>query len=285
MENNLFLHVSIGTWLNIFFYKKIKAYIREIFENIIINMLNKEKYVEVCTNSVESSLIAQNGGAYRVELCDNLTEGGTTPSHGQIEVIRKFLNIKLYVIIRPRGGDFMYSDIEFEIMKSDIEFCGKAKCDGVVIGMLNPDGSIDTKRSRELVDIAKKYSMGVTFHRAFDRSCDLFTALEDIINIGCERILTSGGKNTALEGADIIYKLIQKADNRIVIMPGAGITPENVQELKSKTGLIEVHGTFRSRYNGSMIYRNNNIGNPVEEFSIYKTDINKVREIVKIINN
>ena len=204
--------------------------------------------VEVCVDSVKSALIAQSAGSYRVEFCNNLSEGGTTPSIAQIEIARKLLHIKLYVIIRPRGGDFLYDDVEFEIIKSDIHHCGKIGCDGVVIGMLNADGSVDKNRCKELVYTAHSYSMGVTFHRAFDCSRNLFEAMEDIISLGCERILTSGGKNSAPEGASVIRQLIQQAGDRIIIMPGAGITLENAADLVRQTGLKELHGTFKSHF-------------------------------------
>ena len=137
--------------------------------------------LEVCANSLTSALAAQEGGAIRVELCDNLNEGGTTPSYGQIKLARKLLNIKLYVLIRPREGDFLYSDIEFDIIKADVQYCIDAGCDGVVIGILNADGSIDKPRCAELVQMAKKGGLGVTFHRAFDLCNDMDQALEDII--------------------------------------------------------------------------------------------------------
>jgi copper homeostasis protein len=201
--------------------------------------------VEVCVDSTDSALIAQSAGAYRVVYCDNLSVGGTTPSIAQIEIARKLLHIKLYVLIRPRGGDFFYDDIEFKIMKSDIHHCGKIGCDGVVIGMLHTDGSIDKNRCKELIAIAHSYSMGVTFHRAFDHCRNLFEGMEDIIAIGCERILTSGGKNTALEGVAIIRQLIQQADNRIIIMPGTGITSENATDIIKCTGSTELHRTSK----------------------------------------
>jgi len=202
--------------------------------------------IEVCVDSIDSALTAQTAGACRVEYCDNLSVGGTTPSIAQIEIARKLLNIKLYVIIRPRGGDFFYNDMEFEIMKSEIHHCGKIGCDGVVIGMLHTDGTVDKIRCKVLIDIAHSYSMGVTFHRAFDSCCNLFEGMEAIIELGCERILTSGGKNTAPEGASIIRQLIQQADNRIIIMPGVGVTSENAADLIRQTGATELHGTFKT---------------------------------------
>lgn len=239
----------------------------------------KEIYLEVCADSVAAAFIAQNAGACRIELCDNLIEGGTTPSYGTIEQARKLLNIKLYVLIRPRGGDFLYDDLEFETMKSDMELCGKLGCDGVVIGLLLPDGTIDRVRCQELIIIAHQYNMGVTFHRAFDRCNNFFDAMETIIDLDCERILTSGGKNTALEGAEIIAQLIEAANKRISIMPGAGITPENIVELARKTNAKEFHGTFRSQYPSKMEYRNDSLGDFDQEYKRWKVDEEKIKEI------
>jgi copper homeostasis protein len=232
-----------------------------------------------------SSLIAQSAGAHRVELCANLLEGGTTPSFALIEMARKqLIKTKLYVLVRPRSGDFLYNDLEFEILKSDIHQCGKIGCDGVVIGLLNIDGTVDIPRNRELIEIAKQYAMGVTFHRAFDSCVDLFFALEDVINLGCERLLTSGGKSTAIEGASVISELIKKANNRVIIMPGAGITPENVSELLEKTGANEIHGTFRSRYKSSINYKNTAFSNFEQEYSIWLADAEKITTIIATLN-
>ena len=245
------------------------------------------KHVEVCTDSYLSAIMAQVAGATRIELCAaaSLPEGGTTPTPSLIQMAQgELVDTKLYVLIRPRGGDFLYDDREFEMMQSDIHMCGKLKCDGVVIGMLNSDGTIDTAQCRELVDIAKSYAMGVTFHRAFDRCADLFQGLEDAISLGCERILTSGGKNTAIEGAPIIKQLIDRADGRISIMPGAGLTPENVAELIRQTGANEVHGTFRSLRPSRMTYRNTALGNPEQEYNVWWADLDKVRKVVDIVS-
>jgi copper homeostasis protein len=238
--------------------------------------------IEVCADSVSNALIAQSAGAQRIEFCVNLPEGGTTPSPAQILLARQQLNIRLYVLIRPRGGDFLYNDIEFNSMRLDIHYCGKTGCDGVVIGMLNPDGSIDKKCCSELIQIARQYSMGITFHRAFDRSADLFQAMEDCIDLGCDRILTSGGYDTAIEGADIIRQLIEKADGRIIIMPGSGIKPENVGALIRKTGLQEIHGTFRSKIPSKMLYRNEHLSRQEEEYQLLQTDFEKIQEIVDL---
>jgi copper homeostasis protein len=236
--------------------------------------------LEVCTDSVSNALTAQSAGAQRIEFCVNLSEGGVTPSPAQIQIARQLLDIKLYVLVRPRGGDFLYDDTEFETMKSDIHFCGKTGCDGVVVGMLNADGTVDKERNRELIQIAQYYEMGVTFHRAFDRSNDLFIALEDIIDLGCERILTSGGYDTALEGADVIRKLIETANRRIIVMPGCGVTPQNAGELIRKTGLEELHGTFRSYYPGKMQYKNTKLSRPEEEYGLWLTDAGKIKSVL-----
>ena len=203
------------------------------------------KKLEVCAESVESALIAQTEGAYRVELCGSLIEGGTTPSYAQIKIAREKLSIKLYVIIRPRGGNFLYNGLEFDIMKEDIHKCGEIGCNGIVIGILHADGSIDKSRTAQLVAIAKSYSMGVTFHRAFDVCNDLFIGLNDVIETGCERILTSGGKSIAPEGTSVIKKLIELAGDRIIVMPGSGLTPENIVKVAKSTNAMEFHGTFK----------------------------------------
>jgi copper homeostasis protein len=244
-----------------------------------------EHILEVCADSVSNALTAQLAGARRIEFCAGLSEGGTTPSAAQIQAARKRLHIPLYVLIRPRGGDFLYTDLEFETMQSDIHFCGQAGCDGVVIGMLRPDGTVDTERCRTLIAIARQYDMGVTFHRAFDRSNDLFQAMEAVIALGCDRILTSGGYDTAVEGAAVIRQLMEKANNRIVIMPGAGITPENAGDLILKTGLREMHGTFRSRQASRMQYRNVRLSRQDEEYGFSSTDVEKIKAVLACMNN
>ncbi|MDR0604696.1 MAG: copper homeostasis protein CutC [Bacteroidales bacterium] len=245
----------------------------------------KKRLLEICVDSASNALVAALVGTQRIELCANLSEGGTTPSSAHIQMARKYLHIPLYVLIRPRGGDFLYNDLEFEIMKSDIHFCGQTQCNGVVIGMLLPDGTVDTERCHELITIAHQYEMGVTFHRAFDRSKDLFQAMETIIELGCERILTSGGYNTAIEGIDVIGQLIEKANNRIIIMAGSGITPENANELICNTGLMEIHGTFRTKTISKMEYKNTKLNHQEEEYSLLQTDAEKIKMLLKYINN
>ena len=199
--------------------------------------------LEIIAFTIESCAIAQASGANRIELCDNPGDGGTTPSYGFIKAARKKLHIELYCMIRPRDGDFFYSDDEFEIMKNDVQNAKQLGCDGVVIGLLNKDGSVDKERSKKLVELA--YPMGVTFQRAFDRVNDPFKALEDIIETGCERILTSGLVPNCLDGAPLIAKLVQQANERIVIMPGSGLRSSNVIEVAKITGATEFHTSAR----------------------------------------
>jgi len=234
--------------------------------------------LEVCASSTQSAIEGQKGGAIRVELCDNLSQGGTTPSLSQIETSRQLIDIQLNILIRPREGDFLYSDLEFEIMKKDIHHCGQAGCDGVVFGILDKDGFIDKKRNKELFDIAREYDMNVTFHRAFDRCKDLFSSLEDIIELGFDHILTSGGKKTASEGRNILKILIEQADNKIVIMPGGGITENNICELVKYTGLKEFHGSFRSPLQSGMKFIASL--DPADEYTIQQTDAKKVKEAI-----
>ena len=244
--------------------------------------------LEVCANSVASAIAAQEGGAVRVEFCQNLAEGGTTPSYGDILLARKHLHIRMYVLIRPRRGDFLYSDLEFEIMQADIRNCIEAGCDGVVIGMLNADGSIDKPRCLELVRMARQWGLGVTFHRAFDMCNDLYQALEDIIEIGCERILTSGGKSTAMEGASTIEHLVEKASGRITIMPGSGVTENNVADLVRFTAVKEVHSSARIKVEGKMQYKNDHIllsDGMSDEYSLDVTGAERVRNMIKAANS
>jgi copper homeostasis protein len=206
--------------------------------------------LEIIAFNIESCQIAQSSGATRIELCVNPGDGGTTPNYGFIKAAREKLHIELYCMIRPRGGDFFYSDEEFEIMKSDVQMCKQLGCDGVVIGMLNKDGTVDKERCKKLVQLA--YPMGVTYQRAFDRVNDPFKALEDIIETGCERILTSGLVPNCHNGAPLIAQLVQQAAERIVIMPGSGLRSSNVAEVAKITGAKEFHTSARVFVNTKM---------------------------------
>jgi len=244
--------------------------------------------LEVCANSITSALAAQNGGAVRVELCDNLYAGGTTPSPGQITAARKLLHIKLYVLVRPRGGDFLYTDTEFETMLTDVKYCIEAGCDGIVIGILKADGSIDKERCTQLINLAKQAGIGTTFHRAFDMCANQFQALEEIIEMGFERILTSGGNSTAMDGAEAIAALVKKADGRISIMAGSGISEANVADLVRATDLTEVHGTLLVREKSHMQYFNEQIvmgRNYADEYAIEITGVERVKQVVANANS
>jgi copper homeostasis protein len=207
--------------------------------------------VEVCAYSLESCLNAQNAGAHRVELCGGLGEGGTTPSAGLIEAVREAIRLDLYVMVRPRGGDFVYDDQEMEIMRRDISIARRLGANGVVLGVLRPDGQIDVERTRELVSLAAP--LGVTFHRAFDLTPDPFQALEDVISTGAERILTSGLKPVAIQGADLLAQLAQQARGRIEIMAGSGVSADNAQALAA-TGVQALHLTGKAFRPGRQTY-------------------------------
>jgi copper homeostasis protein len=236
--------------------------------------------LEVIAFSIASCVVAEQAGADRIELCDNPGEGGTTPSYGMIKTARLKTSIALFPIIRPRGGDFLYSNDEFEIMKNDINVCKTLGCDGVVIGFLLPDGRIDEHRTAELVELA--YPMDVTFHRAFDRVKDPIESLEKIINCGCKRVLTSGLHPTAELGIDLIEQLVAQAGNRISIMPGSGIRAQNIEKIASKTKAHEFHSSARTILNSSMQYLNPSMNEALVSFIL---DEKEVFEMKKILNS
>lgn len=213
-------------------------------------MKHKTYIIEIATTDYISTKAAVEGGADRIELCTALSEGGLTPSFGLIEQSRKDFSVELFPIIRPRAGDFLYSEEEFEIVKKDALLCKRAGCDGVVVGFLNKDGSINKKWLTQIVELV--YPLEVTFHRAFDRCKDPFEALEDLINSGCQRLLTSGQQPTAMQGNELIKQLVAAANNRIIIMPGSGVRIENIQELAQKTGAIEFHSSLKSKAQSNM---------------------------------
>lgn len=213
-------------------------------------MEEKRYIIEIATSDFATTKSAVEGGADRIELCANLAEGGTTPSFGTIKRCRETFNVLLYSIIRPRGGDFLYNKDEYEIMLQDVKLCKQSGCDGIVIGLLNMDGTIDIARTSELIELA--YPMETTFHRAFDRCRDPFEALEELIEIGCERILTSGQKQSVVDGVDLVTELNKKAADRIIIMPGSGVRKENIKMLADKTGCTEFHSSLRGKTKSAM---------------------------------
>ena len=221
--------------------------------------MTDEKYrFEVCANSVESCVAAQQGGADRVEMCAGIPEGGTTPSYGEIKTARRVLtSTRLHVIIRPRGGDFLYSPLELERMEEDIRVARELGADGVVFGCLRRDGSIDTEANRRLMDCAR--GMSVTFHRAFDRCRDPRKGLEELIETGFGRVLTSGQKPTALEGCGLIKELHTQAAGRIIILAGSGVNERNIREIHDKTGVTEFHFSAREPQRSAMEYVNSDV--------------------------
>jgi copper homeostasis protein len=210
--------------------------------------------VEVCVDSVASAIAAERGGAARVELCGSLSEGGTTPSAGLIETVRAEVTLPVHVMIRPRGGDFLYDAHEFETMRRDIALTKRLRAEGVVFGLLDIHGNVDVARTRELVDLARP--LEVTFHRAFDMTADLFRALEDVCATGANRLLTSGGGQTSLHAPEMIAQFIGHAQSRIIVMPGSGIKPENARAFVQKTGAKEIHVGLRSAIPSPMQHQN-----------------------------
>lgn len=199
--------------------------------------------LEVCVDSLASAQAAKDGGATRLELCANLSAGGTTPSAGLIELVRQQVNLPLHVLVRPRAGDFVYSHDELAVMERDIAVARALGADGVVIGVLTAAGAVDVDRTRRLVSAARPLS--VTFHRAFDLTADPLTALEDIIACGADRLLTSGQAATAHEGRELIAELVRRADGRLAIMPGAGVNEANAAAIVAATSVTELHASAR----------------------------------------
>jgi copper homeostasis protein len=224
--------------------------------------------LEVCVESAESAMAAERGGAQRVELCSSLVEGGITPSAGLIATTRKKISIGLHVMIRPRAGDFYYRADEFDVMRRDVLLAKQLGADGVVFGILDADANVDIPRTRELVDLAKPLS--TTYHRAFDMSADLFRSLEQIVGAGANRILTSGGARTALEGAATLKSLVQRAAGRVIIMACGGINEQNVRAVLEQTGVGEIHVGLRTPAESPMRYRRENISMGTLENAEYK---------------
>lgn len=212
------------------------------------------RQLEICVESVASARAAARGGADRVELCANLPEGGTTPSLGMIRAVRRVFPGGLMALIRPRGSDFDYDEDELEVMVDDIRAARVAGADGVVIGCLAPDGTVDREKTSRLLDAAG--DLDVTFHRAFDMSRDLTESLEAVAALGIRRILTSGGAADAPGGATVIRSLVRRAAGRVSLMPGGGLAPGNIAALLQATGVHEVHLSARGPVASRMLFRN-----------------------------
>ena len=241
--------------------------------------------VEICIDSVESACAAQEAGAARVELCTGLSEGGLTPSLGLINAVRDNTSIALNVLIRPRSGDFLYSDNEFGVMRRDIDIAGESGVEGIVTGILMSDGNIDIERSALLVEYASP--MSVTFHRAFDMSRDPLKALQDIISTGAARILTSGQARKAVDGVNVIKDLVKNAGEKIIIMPGSGIDEYNIAVLAGSTGAREFHLSGRRTAESLMTFRRKGISmggsQMISEYSTKFADADRIRTVIKIL--
>ena len=236
---------------------------------------NDEMELEVIGFDLASCLVAQEHGADRIELCANPHEGGTTPSYGMIAIARRYTTIQLFPIIRPRGGDFLYTQMEFAAMIADVEQCGLLGCDGVVIGMLTEDGKVDTDRCAELIDRAGP--MQVTFHRAFDRVQDPMRSLEDVIALGCTRILTCGLHPNVDLGKHSLRALVDAAAQRIVIMPGADVRSTNILDLAKITGAKAFHSSARSTHASKMEYTNPAMGEVLDSIGIDAIEVQALR--------
>jgi len=240
--------------------------------------------LEVCANSVQSAINAQAAGAQRVELCESLALGGTTPSYGSIALTRKNLTIKVNVLIRPRSGDFLYSEMEFRTIKEDIIMAKQLGVDGIVCGVLLSNGQVDIVQTRELVELARPLSF--TFHRAFDRTPDPTAALEDVIATGADVILTSGQMAKAADATMLLTLLVQKANGRISIMPGSGVNADNISLLLN-TGATEFHLSGQQPLESRMVYRKANVplnSPPPNDYVNYETSTETIKKVLQSLN-
>lgn len=239
----------------------------------------KRVLLEVLVDSVDAAKAAAAGGADRLELCQNLFEGGTTPSAGLITAVLAAVTIPVNVMLRPRGGDFCYSHAEYQVIGLDLAVVKKAGAAGVVFGLLRPDGAVDRERCRALVEAARPLS--ITFHRAFDVTRDPFQSLEDLVALGFDRVLTSGQEATVFEGAELISQLVKRAAGRIVVMPGGGIRERNVARILEHTGAAEIHVSASGTVSSRMEYRNTRVPMGRElrapEFNWNSVDVERVR--------
>ena len=234
--------------------------------------------LEIAVFSLESALIAQQSGADRIELCENPADGGTTPSYGYLKMAIEKIQIPVYPIIRPRGGDFLFSDTEWEIVLQDIQLCKDLGFSGIVTGSLHRDGLVNEAQLQQAVSLA--YPMEVTFHRAFDRVSDPLVALEQVIAAGCTRILTSGLQPEVIAGAPLLKILVQQAGKRIIIMPGSGVRSSNLAQLRASTGAREFHSSACLFQPSDMNYLNPAMQENVENISVDAAEISRMKQIV-----
>ena len=230
--------------------------------------------LEIAVFTIGSAIQAVVAGADRIELCENPFDGGTTPSYGTLTKIREKINIPVFPIIRPRGGDFLYTADEFDVIKKDVDLCKSLGFEGLVTGLLLADGNIDIARTTELVERA--YPLEVTFHRAFDRASQPLEALEQVINCGCQRILTSGQVPNAFDGKELIQQLQEQAEDRIIIMPGSGVRSANIKELALFTGVTELHSSARQLTPSLMQYHQESMK---EDLSLVTVDTNEIQKM------
>lgn len=234
--------------------------------------------LEIAVFNIASAIKAQHAGADRIELCENPFDGGTTPSYGTLTTIRQYVSIPIFVIIRPKGGDFYFDDVAFEVMQQDVKLCKELGFEGVVIGLLHKNGSVDVDRTKRLVEMA--YPLEVTFHRAFDRAKEPLQAMEDIIAAGCQRILTSGQVPNAPYGKSLIKELVQQADDRIIIMPGSGVRSNNIISLIDFTGVTEVHSSARKMDKTEMLFTPASMLETLENISVDEEEIKLMKQAI-----
>lgn len=265
--------------------KTITSQSSKFFLTFAARMEKQERILEVCAGSIDSAMAAANGGAARIELCSGLADGGVTPSAGLIKAVRAINSIKVNVLIREREGDFLYTSDEIDAMAYDVETCNSLGVDGVVVGALTADGRVDVDACRKM--LAGKGSMSVTFHRAFDLCRDPFEALDALIELGVDRVLTSGLAASAPEGVEMLRQLNSYAAGRIIILAGGGVKSSNVRDLVDQTGVTEVHASARSAVGSKMEFRRGGVsmGTPgTDEYSRKVTDPVEVAAIVKAIS-
>jgi copper homeostasis protein len=247
----------------------------------------KKKKLEICCFSVESAIKAEKYGADRIELCDNHPEGGTTPSYASVKLSLRKLGIPVNVIVRPRGGDFLYSPLEYEIIKEDVLALKKLGANGVVVGFLKSNGEIDLERTKEIVDLARP--MEVTFHRAFDMCRDPLSALEQLKETGITRILTSGAKSNVMEGIELLVELVEKAGGQISIMPGCGVNDKTLPKLMERTKAFEFHSASMKFVDSLMEYFNKDVSmggiEGIDEYKIVSVDGDKIKAMAQILNS
>jgi copper homeostasis protein len=246
--------------------------------------MTEQVLIEVCVDSVASAIAAERGGAQRIELCSDLLEGGVTPSLGLLGVVRSKVSIGLHPIIRPRPGDFWYSEDEFDSMRRDVEVAKSEGADGVVLGILKRDGTVDVERTRELVELARP--MSVTFHRAFDMSADLFAALDDVCSTGADRLLTSGGEQECLQGVDTIARLVKSAGRRITIMAGGRIGINNASTIVERTAVSEIHVGLATPVKSPMLHWNQRLslgkaqGREYQRSEVLEDSVRKLKQAI-----